>query len=178
MRVFGLGYFDLNDLSPFYDRLMFPIRDQYGELLSFQGRALYDFHIARKPKYYHSPFDKGGVVYGLYEGAEAAIEAACVVLVEGPMDVIALYDAGLPAVALLGSTFSSYQAYVLRRYTRNVLIWLDQDEAGKRATKNVLALLRTMDFNAREVAPFRAFKDASETWQKAGHEGVRRMIHG
>ena len=150
MRVYGVGYFDLNEVSPFHDRLMFPIRDPYGELLSFQGRAMFDHDAVGKPKYYHAPFDKGNVVYGLYECAEWALEAPFLTVVEGPMDVLALHDAGLPSVALMGTTFSQTQAYLVRRYTRNVLLWLDSDSAGAKASPRSTLLVAVDAFAPAE----------------------------
>lgn len=177
-RVYGLGYFDLYEVSPFYDRLMFPIRDVYGKLLSFQGRAMFNYEELGKPKYYHAPFDKGSTVYGLYEVAEWSLDAPFLIVVEGPMDVIALWDAGLPAVALMGTTFSMAQAYMIRRYTQTVLLWLDADKAGEEAARLVRAVLDKVSVDVLEVPKHRPFKDAGETWKKAGHDGIKRIISG
>lgn len=177
-RVFGLGYFDAYELSPFYDRLMIPVRDPYGELLAFQGRALFDYAKEDKPKYYHSPFDKGGVLYGAYECAEMAVESSFLALVEGPPDVWALWDAGVPAFALMGTTFSQAQAYLVRRYSRRVLLWTDADDAGEKAASLVRRMLEAVGTEVWQLPRHRPFKDASETWQKAGHDGVRRAIDG
>lgn len=177
-RVYGLGYFDLNEVSPFHDRLMIPIRDAYGELLSFQGRAMFNYEASNKPKYYHAPFDKGNVVYGLYEVAEWVLEFPFITIVEGPMDAIALFDAGIPAVALMGTTFSQAQAYMIRRYTQNALLWLDADEAGARSSNLVRNILGKLGVEIKQVPSHRPFKDAGEAWEKAGHLGIKRMIDG
>lgn len=177
-RVFGLGYFDLNEVSPFHERLMIPIRDPYGELLSFQGRAMFNYEEQGKPKYYHAPFDKGNVLYGVFENAEHVLDAPFVTIVEGPPDVWACYDAGLPAFGLMGTTFSQHQAYLVRRYARRALLWLDDDEAGDKAAGIVRKMLEPLGVECQQVERRRPFKDAGETWQKAGHDGMRRILHG
>lgn len=101
ISIYGLGYFDHNHASVFYDRLMVPIRDPYGNLISFQGRALFDYDALGLPKYFHAPYDKSAIVYGLHECGKRAIDASCITVVEGPFDVIACYDATLCAVATL-----------------------------------------------------------------------------
>lgn len=175
-RVFGLGYFDLNEVSPFHDRLMIPIRTPYGDLLSFQGRALFNHEAAGKPKYYHAPFDKGSVLYGLYEVGEWLVDFPFVTIVEGPMDAVALYDAGIPAVAMMGTTFSQAQGYMIRRYARSALLWLDADDAGTRSAELVRATLTKLGVEVKAVPRQRPFKDAGEAWERAGHLGIKRMI--
>ena len=176
-RVFGLGYFDFTEVSPFYDRLMIPLRSVYGDLLSFQGRALYDYAAENKPKYYHQSFEKSSILYGLYENAEWIWNSGYAVMVEGPLDVISLYDANVPAFALLGTTFCSGQAWLIRRYTDRTISWLDDDAAGQKATELAQSLLTPLGMRMEFVSKHRSFKDAGETWQKAGFDGIRRVLN-
>lgn len=177
-RVYGLGYFNQNKVSPFYDRLMIPIRDQYGEVVSFQGRAMFNYEAVNKPKYYHAPFEKSNYLYGMFESGESVLDAPFVVLTEGPPDVWACFDAGLTAWGLMGTTFSQTQAYLVRRYTSNVLLWLDKDAAGMKAEELVRKMLKPLGVRVTTVSKHRVFKDAGETWQKAGYAGMKRTLDG
>lgn len=133
----GQGYFDL-----FRERLIFPIFSPSDELLGFGGRTYTD----QNPKYLNSPetalFSKGRVLYGLHETGRYIRSEDQAIVVEGYMDAIALYAAGVKnVVAILGTAFTPDHAKLLKRYTSNVVMLLDGDSAGMNAAERSLPIL-------------------------------------
>jgi len=125
-RTGGESHFDL-----FRGRLMFPIVSTSGDVLGFGGRVLGD----EEPKYLNSPetpvFHKGRVLYWLDVTARYIRSQDEAVIVEGYMDAVALYGAGLKNVAaILGTAFTLDHGKLIRRMTPNVLMLLDGDRAG------------------------------------------------
>jgi DNA primase len=130
-------YFDL-----FRDRLMFPIFGPNGDTLGFGGRVLDD----TLPKYVNSAdspvFHKSKVLYGLHETGKYIRAQDEVIVVEGYMDAIALYASGFKnVVAILGTAMTPEHAKLLKRYTTNVKMLLDGDEAGINAAEKSLPVL-------------------------------------
>jgi DNA primase len=123
-------------LSPrFWGRVLFPIHDLKGRVVGFGGRRLDD----GEPKYLNSPdtpvFHKGQLLYHLHAAKQAIRTAERALLVEGYFDVLRLALAGLDeVVAPLGTGITAEQAALLRRYTAQVVLLYDSDEAGLRAT--------------------------------------------
>src|SRR5215469_8101953 len=114
----------------FRARVMFPIRDPQGRVIAFGGRTLED----RQPKYLNSPesppYSKTRTLYGLFEARAAMQSKDRAVLVEGYLDVIALWQAGIrEVVAGCGTALTVEQLRVLARYTKNVLACFDGDAA-------------------------------------------------
>lgn len=132
----GSGVFDR-----FRDRIIFPIADLVGRVVSFGGRLLPDpsgGSPTSAPKYVNGPetalYQKGRTLYGLGLAREAIRTAGRVVLVEGYLDVIALAQAGLrEVVAPLGTAVTVDQLRTLRRFTDRVVACFDGDAAGQRA---------------------------------------------
>jgi DNA primase len=119
----------------FRNRLMFPILDAAGRYIAFGGRALGDV----EPKYLNSPetpvFSKGKSLYALNWTRNDIRKADRVFVVEGYFDAIRLMDAGLnTVVAPLGTALTEAQAALLTRYTKNVYLLYDSDQAGLKAT--------------------------------------------
>lgn len=124
----------------FRGRLIFPILDTQQRVVAFGGRIL---QAERQPKYLNSPetlvFKKGGMLYGLTNARTAARDSKRLVVVEGYMDVIALYQAGVQeAVAPLGTAITPEQLETAWRYAPRVVICLDGDAAGQRAAAKVI----------------------------------------
>lgn len=118
----------------FRDRVMFPIRDKRGRVIAFGARVLDD----STPKYLNSPetevFQKGREVYGLHELLASNARPKRILLVEGYMDVIALAQAGVHyAVAALGTATSKAHLDLLFRYTVELVLCFDGDDAGRKA---------------------------------------------
>lgn len=133
----GSDYFDL-----FRNRIMFPIFSPSGDVLGFGGRTYTD----ENPKYLNSPetplFSKGKVLYGLHETGKFIRSEDRAIIVEGYMDVIALYAVGIQnTAAILGTAFTPEHAKLLKRYTTQVTMLLDGDEAGMNAAEKSLPIL-------------------------------------
>ena len=131
------GHFDL-----FRERLMFTITNQMGEVLGFGGRILGD----GQPKYINSPesplFHKGKSLYGLQHTSRYIRSQDEVIIVEGYMDLIALYQAGFKnIVAPLGTALTIDQCRILAKMTKNVTVLFDGDSAGQMASERSLPLL-------------------------------------
>jgi len=139
----------------FRDRIIFPITDTRGKVVSFGGRAM---DPAARAKYLNGPetslFHKGRLLYGLYEArkilhaaqAAAPTESNPLVVVEGYMDVIACHRAGVAAVAAMGTAMTEEQMEVLWRLHPEPTLCFDGDKAGQRAAHRAidraLALLK------------------------------------
>lgn len=131
------GYYDR-----FRDRIMFPIHDYRGRVIGFGGRILQQ----GEPKYLNSPetplFQKGHELYGLYQALKAHRQLERVIIVEGYMDVIALFQHGVTyAVATLGTATSAHHLQRLFRYTSEIIFCFDGDEAGRTAAERALQVL-------------------------------------
>lgn len=129
----GQGYYDR-----FRDRILFPIRDKRGRVIGFGGRVLAE----QEPKYLNSPetllFHKGKELYGLYETFQHR-QLERILVVEGYMDVLALFQADFPyAVATLGTATSRDQINRLMSHTQEIIFCFDGDSAGKKAAWRVL----------------------------------------
>ena len=123
----------------FRGRLMFPIRDVQSRVIAFGGRVL----DHRLPKYINSPesplYSKARALYGLVEARPGISKADRVIVVEGYIDVIALWQAGLKeTVATLGTALTIEQLHLLSRYARNILACFDGDDAGRKASLRAL----------------------------------------
>lgn len=119
----------------FRDRLMFPIFDSSGHLVGFGGRVLGE----GEPKYLNSGeseiFSKRSLLYGLNWAKQSIRKADRLVIVEGYFDVIRLVIAGISeVVAPLGTALTEQQAVLMRKYTKNVFLLYDSDQAGLKAT--------------------------------------------
>ena len=126
----------------FRDRLIFPIFSQTSDVIGFGGRTLGD----DLPKYLNSQdspvFHKSKVLYGIHETGKHIRAQDQAVVVEGYMDAIALYAAGIKnVVAILGTAFTPDHAKVLKRHSTNVTMLLDGDAAGFNAAAKSLPIL-------------------------------------
>lgn len=174
---YQLGYYDGSELSDLYDRLLFPIFDPYGEFVAYSGRALYDWNEVGTPKYWNDSYDKGRYLYGLYECAERLLNAPFLVLSEGNLDIMALASSGTPGVACLGTTFSLTQAWLIRRYTQNVVTWYDADDAGQRAARLAIPILKSVGLNVWAIPSRASLHDPSEVWEKQGQQGIIKVLN-
>lgn len=125
---------DKGNYDRFRNRIMFPIRSHQGQLVGFGGRALGE----EKPKYINSSdshvYHKSEVLYGLYQALQQSEKH--LIIVEGYMDVISLYQAGFKgAVAALGTAFTIEQFQLLSKYAEKVTFCFDGDLAGHNAAK-------------------------------------------
>jgi DNA primase len=127
----------------FRNRITFSIYNLSGKVVGFGSRVLDDKDT---PKYLNSPetpiYQKGKVLYGLNLSKDAIRQKAAAILVEGNVDLITLYQAGITnVVAASGTAFTSDQARLLSRYAEKVYLFFDADSAGQSATLRSVDLL-------------------------------------
>lgn len=165
----GKGLYDR-----FFNRLMFPIFDIQGRPIAFGGRVI----DKGEPKYLNSPetvvFNKSRTLYGM-NFAKAARKKE-IILVEGYMDMISIYQAGFPnVVAGLGTAFNNDHARTLRKLADSVILLYDSDEAGTRAALRAIPVLVNNGFDVK-VTQVKGAKDADEFIKKYGAEAFGKLI--
>ena len=134
----------------FRGRIMFPVLDGNGNPVAFGARAMGD----DQPKYLNSPetpaYVKGQHLYGLFQSKEAIRQKKFAILVEGYLDLIALYQFGITNVAAsLGTAFTPEQSKLLSRFTKKVVINYDGDLAGIKAARRAIEELLPQDFEIK-----------------------------
>jgi DNA primase len=162
----------------FRGRIMFPIRNDVGEVIAFSGRLLKDEEGAAK--YLNSPetplFRKGSVLFGLDKSKRALIEANCAVVCEGQLDLISLFEAGITnVVAPQGTAFTERQARILKRFVNEVVLCFDADAAGQKAAERSLDALLQNDLIVR-VAQMPVGADPDSLVRREGKEAFERRI--
>jgi DNA primase catalytic core len=140
-------------------RLMFPIRDQDGKLVSFSGRIVPNYSTENGPKYLNGPatelFDKSKTFYGLHLAKAEIKKLGRVVIVEGNLDVVMAHQAGaVNTVATLGTALTESHFRTLAKLSKEIVLALDGDEAGAAATDKAIAISRdalTYERNFSEI---------------------------
>jgi DNA primase len=188
-RKSGSGYYDR-----FRHRLMFAVIDVQGRVIAFSGRALdepppdklralgLEPSGAGEPpaKYMNSPespvYRKREAVFGLYQARQALRTADRALIVEGNFDVLSLHARGIKtAVAPLGTAFTVEQARAIRRFTPNVTLLFDPDEAGRRAVRAARDICREAGLVA-SVATLAGGMDPDDFVRKHGADKVTIVI--
>ncbi|MEE9217936.1 MAG: DNA primase [Acidobacteriota bacterium] len=162
----------------FRNRLVFPIRSVSGRCVGFGGRALDE----QEPKYLNSPespaYRKGEHLFGLHLSGPAVRAQGIVVLVEGYMDFLSVYQAGVENVAAtLGTAFTDSQAALLRRFGSTAVLGFDSDQAGALATRRTLEKLLPLGFAVR-VLELPVNHDPDSFVREHGPEALRHEIEG
>ena len=158
----------------FWNRVIFPIMDVNGRVIGFGGRVMGD----GKPKYLNSPetkvFDKSRNLYGL--NIARTSRKKYMLVCEGYMDVISMHQAGFTnAVASLGTALTSQHASLLKRYTDEVILTYDSDEAGVKAALRAIPLLKEAGV-ATKVLSMLPYKDPDEFIKALGTEEFQKRI--
>ncbi len=161
-------------VSPFWNRVMYPIQDIHNRVIGFGGRVMGE----GEPKYLNSQetpvFDKRRNLYGLNFARTA--RSGNIILCEGYMDVIALHQAGFTqAVASLGTAFTAEQAVLLKRYTDKVLLAYDSDGAGVKAALRGIGILREAGLSGK-IINMQPCKDPDEFIKKNGRDAFQERI--
>jgi len=167
----------------FRDRLMFPILDARGRIVSFGGRAM---NPDDRAKYLNGPesplFHKGATLYGLPEarrilGAESR-DSQAIVVVEGYMDVIACQRAGIPAVAPMGTALTEEQMERLWRVSSEPVLCFDGDAAGRRAAYRAIdrALPQLKSGRSFRFALLDAGQDPDDILRDRGAPALRQAL--
>ncbi|MFP4457210.1 MAG: DNA primase [Clostridia bacterium] len=160
----------------FRNRIVFPIKDVLGRTIGFGGRTISD----EQPKYLNSSesmiYHKSYSLYGIYQARKAIKENDYVILAEGYLDVLALWQAGFyNTVASLGTAFTKEQSSIIKRYTSNIVICYDGDSAGKSASKKAIEVMKNYDFNIK-VAVIPNNLDPDDYIKEYGHKKFREEI--
>ena len=139
--------------SKFRNRVVFPICTEQGKVIAFTGRTLATDEKSG-PKYLNSPetpiYSKSRVLFNLDKAKEAIRKLDYVILVEGQMDCISVYSAGLHnVIASSGTAFTEPQARLLSRFSKKIVVNFDPDTAGAAAAERSLALLVSEDFEIK-----------------------------
>ncbi len=155
-KLFDIGVIIRKDEGGYYDRfrdrVMFPIRDHRGRFIGFGGRVL----DQGEPKYLNSPetaiFQKGHELYGLHQALKANRKLERLMVVEGYMDVIALFQLGVTyAVATLGTATTAHHLQRLLRYTSEIVFCFDGDQAGRTAAWRALEVTLPMMTDSMQI---------------------------
>ncbi|WP_343339272.1 DNA primase [Terrisporobacter petrolearius] len=159
----------------FRNRVMFPIFDYRGNVIGFGGRVL-DNSL---PKYLNSPdsllFNKRFNLYGL-NYAKKSISNDILILVEGYMDLISLYEYGIEnVVATLGTALTNEQGKLIKRYASTAIISYDSDDAGVKATLRAIDILRNQNINVK-ILNLKDCKDPDDFIRKYKKEGFLKAI--
>ena len=164
------GYYDR-----FRNRLMFPIIDVRGNVIGFGGRVMDD----SKPKYLNSPetiiFNKRKNLFALNVAKKS--KAGMLILTEGYMDAIALHQYGFDcAVASLGTALTEEHAQLLAKYTQQVVLTYDGDEAGQNATRRAIPMLERAGLQVK-ILRMKGAKDPDEFLKKNGADAFRALLN-
>ena len=166
----GTDYFDR-----FRGRVMFPLVGIAGEVVGFNGRAIYD----DDPKYLNTNetliFNKGSFIYGL-DKAKIEIKHEGAIFVEGPMDVISAHQSGIKnVIASSGTALTQTQLKILKRYTADICFCFDTDVAGINAIYRAVELAENESFNITVLVLPEKYKDLDE-FVKADLEKARTYV--
>lgn len=157
-------------IDRFRGRVMFPIHNHFGKIVGFSGRILPEFENSEVGKYVNSPetpiFNKSRLLYGFFKAKNFIRERKVVLIVEGQMDFLMLWQAGINNLAATsGTALTVDHLKVLRKLADNIVVTFDKDEAGMIATERAIDLVHAADFGAF-VFDFGEFKDPAEAAEK------------
>lgn len=154
----------------FRGRIMFPIHNHSGRVAGFTGRVLPQFETENVGKYVNSPetaiFQKSRLLYGFWKSKNFIREANSVFLVEGQMDALMSWQAGVRNVAATsGTALTEDHLRTLHRLTDQAVLSFDNDSAGSAAAERAIDMLEANDFGVK-VAVFGEFKDPAEAAER------------
>ena len=170
-RQQGEGIYDR-----FRNRVIIPIADERGRVVAFGGRVLDD----GMPKYLNSPetelFNKRRLLFGLDRAHRAIQQEGYAIVVEGYMDAISVFGAGVQnVVASLGTAFTPEHTKLLMRYARRIYFCYDSDDAGQNATIRALAVVRNSGAEVHVIVVPDG-KDPDEFIRKHGKEAFQELV--
>jgi DNA primase len=167
--------------SRFRNRVLFPICNEQGKIIAFTGRTL-SADEKSGPKYLNSPetaiYQKSRVLYNLNLAKQAIRELDYAILVEGQMDCISVFNAGLHnVIASSGTAFTEIQARLLSRFSRKIVVNFDPDTAGAAAAERSLGLLVSEDFEIRVLTLEQGF-DPDLFIRRKGADAYKQALRG
>lgn len=164
----------------FFNRIMFPIKDNNGKIVAFSGRSLVkdDQH----PKYLNSPetsiFNKGKVLYNFSQARPEIVQKKTVILYEGFMDVIAAHRAQVAnGIATMGTSLTEDHVRALKRVASRVVICFDGDEPGQRAIAKAIALIKQISDLQISVIFIPDNRDPDEYVRDKGIESFQKLMN-
>jgi DNA primase len=174
--------------GPIYDRfrkrVMFPISNESGRVIAFTGRTVGTPSEGEKagPKYFNSPetplYSKSQVLFNLDKAKTAIRQVGFALLVEGQMDCISVFLAGIHnVIATSGTAFTEQQVAILKRHTSNAIVNFDPDTAGANAAEKSIALLTEEGF-AIKIVTLDAGLDPDRFVRERGVEAYKEAIRG
>lgn len=160
----------------FRNRIIFPITNLSGDVIAFGGREVGE----GTPKYLNSPetllYNKRENLFGLYHSRHAIKDAGIVVVVEGYLDYVSLWEAGIRnCVATLGTSFTDEQISLIRRFTEQVVVNYDSDPAGESATRRSLERLLARGISVR-VLQLPDGRDPDDFVRESTPENYRALL--
>lgn len=162
----------------FRDRLMFPIRNDHGDVIAFSGRVLDP--EAKTAKYLNSPetslFSKSKVLFGFDRAKRAISKAGEAIVCEGQIDMIMVYEAGFQnVVAGQGTAFTELHAKLLKRVCNEVVLCYDSDNAGYKAAERAFQILSPIGLTVK-VASLPQGEDPDSLLRKQGPEALQNVL--
>lgn len=161
----------------FRHRLMFPITNDLGEVIAFSGRQIDP--NATGGKYVNSPesplFSKGNILFGLSKSKRAIARSRQAIVLEGQIDLITSFEAGVEnVVAPQGTALTERHAVLLKRFAEEVVLFFDADAAGERAAERALEILYGAGLQVR-IGVLPAGEDPDSLIRKGGVEAFRTL---
>lgn len=171
-EIKSAGLLDDNNFDRFQQRIIFPLRNERGELVGFTGRIFPEKEKA--PKYLNTPetevFKKSDFLYGLFYAKDFIFSSKEVLIVEGQMDFLLSFQNGIKnIVAVSGSALTEAHLRKIKKYTNNLVLAFDNDEAGFRASLRANLLAQKMGFEVyRLIYPEKDLGDFFKNQREIG----------
>lgn len=165
----------------FRGRIMFPIKNYRGQTIAFSGRVLES--STKDAKYINSPqtpiYTKGDTLYGISVTKESIRKEGLAIIVEGEFDVISSYASGITnVVAIKGSALTESQVHLIKRFTEQIILSLDQDAAGDAASRRGIEIAQRVGLHIKIVGkldgkdPDEVARSSPHVWKKAIREAT------
>lgn len=168
----GISTYTQDKYQVLYDKsknaVVFPIRDEKGNLISLQSRA-----VSGKFFYNLGNVKKTEYLYGLYQIISANKRFESVYVTESIIDALSCFENGKVAVSLMGRTLSSKQLKLFTKYFKEIVLFLDNDEVGITATSEIAKKFLSVGMNVKFVVNDTQFKDANEIHQVKKFDKLR-----
>jgi DNA primase catalytic core len=164
--VYDAGYHTNRPVGVLRDHsIVLPYKNVYGDIIGIVGRSILskeEQKAKRISKYKNTSLPKALNLFGMYNAKNDIIAKDSIVIVEGQFDCITCHRYGFKnVVALGGVAFSKFHFYLIQRYTNNILLLLDNDEAGKRERDNILSKFGKLS-NIQTIELDPCYKDVDE----------------
>lgn len=179
---FRLGFVPFDVDHCFSGRIVIPIFDPYSNLIALSVRGVTD---DCEPKYWNESYPKGETLFGMHNAMKSIWEKGYAIIVEGQFDVIAMHAFGFSnTVGILGGAFTPMHAYLLKRYTHQIVFMFDGDEAGlkhnERANELMLAFNTGSYFGHKSLShcftTLPTDSDPDSFLKDNGAQGMKKLI--